>query len=75
MEKILDVLTKIGNFFTDIIDFVVDFFQDLVYVIKLTGEAVAKIPEYIGWIPSGLLAMLIALFAVVAIYKILGREG
>lgn len=75
MDSIKEYLISIGEFFGSIYDFVIDFFEDIVYVIKLTGQFVVKIPEYFAWLPEPVLASLVTLFAIVVIYKVLGREG
>lgn len=75
MKAIADFLQAIGNAIVAAIDFVVGFFQDIVYVIQLTGKVLAQIPSYFSWLPAELLAIILTIFAVVVIYKILGREG
>ena len=75
MESVKEYLISIGEFFSSIYDFTISFFEDIVYVIKLTGEFVAKIPEYFAWLPDSVLALVVALFGIVVIYKVLGREG
>lgn len=56
------------------LDFVISFFEDVAYVIKLTAAFVAKIPDYFGWLPSSLLVLVVSMFAIVVVYKVLGRE-
>ena len=75
MKAIADFLQAIGNGIVAAIDFVVGFFQDLVYIIQLTGKVLSQIPSYFSWLPAELLAIILSIFAVVVIYKILGREG
>lgn len=75
LQEIRDILVAIGDFFTTVIDFVIAFFKDLVYMVKLVGETITQLPEYLDWLPAGLVGGLLAIFAVVIIYKILGREG
>lgn len=75
MKAIADFLQAIGNAIVAGIDFVVGFFQDIVYIIQLTGKVLAQIPSYFSWLPAELLAIILTIFAVVVIYKILGREG
>lgn len=65
----------IGEFFSTVIDFVIGLVEDIVYVIKLTGETVLKIPEYFDWLPEAVVAVIVSAFAIVVIYKVLGREG
>ncbi len=75
MSAIFDTLKSIGSAISSIFDFVIGFFEDIAYVIKITGKFVAKIPSYFDWLPAEVLAIIVSAFAVVVIYKILGREG
>lgn len=75
LESIKNILFSIGDFFVSIYDFVVGFVNDIVSVVKYTGQAVAQIPQLLEWVNPALVGMLLAAFAVVVIYKILGREG
>ena len=75
LKSIFNLLKSLGNGIKSIVEFITDFFEDIAYVVKLTGEFVAKIPSYFDWLPSEVLVLLITAFAVVVIYKVLGREG
>lgn len=75
MDAIVSFFTGIGNFLVSVIDFVISFFSDLIYVIQLLGKVVLSIPSYFSWLPGGVSSLFITLFAIVVIYKILGREG
>lgn len=75
VKNVGKVVQDIGNFFSTVIDFVISFVEDVVYIIKLTAETVAKIPEFFDWLPSAVVALIVSIFAVVVIYKVLGREG
>lgn len=75
IKNVGKVVTDIGNFFSTVIDFVISFVEDVVYVIQLTAESVAKIPDYFSWLPESVIVLLVSTFAVVVIYKVLGREG
>lgn len=75
MSDVIQFLKGIGDFFVTIANFVVDFFQDIVYIIESTAKAIAKIPEYLDWLPASFVAVLIVIFGIVVIYKITGREG
>lgn len=74
-KDLLDGFNQILDFFQNIGSFIVDFIGDILYIVKITGESVSKIPEYFSWLPSEALALVVAIFSVVVIYKILGREG
>lgn len=75
MDAIVSFFTGLGNAIVSAFDYVISFFSDLVYVIQLLGKVVLSIPSYFSWLPGGVSALLITLFAIVVIYKILGREG
>lgn len=75
MAAITDFFAGIVDAISSAIDFLISFVGDIVYVIKLTGQFVARIPEYFAWLPAPVLTIIVSIFAVVVIYKILGREG
>lgn len=74
MKAIVDFLSGIGDGIMAVVDFVIGFFEDVVYVVKLTGEFVLQIPSYLSWLPPEVLAIVVTIFTVVVLYKILGRE-
>lgn len=75
MEAILDVLEGIGRFVSAVVDFVIDLVEGLLYAVELMGQFVAEIPNYFSWLPSSVVATLVTIFAVVVVYKMIGREG
>ena len=75
MQTLLDFFAGIGNSITAAFDFVISFFQDLIYMIKLLARIVTSIPSYFTWLPSSIFAVLSVIISLVVIYKILGREG
>ncbi|MBQ9839097.1 MAG: hypothetical protein IJO56_06390 [Oscillospiraceae bacterium] len=75
MQGILNFFQGIGDAIVAVIDFVISFFADIVYLIQLLGKALASLPGYIDWLPPEMVTLLIVLIGVVVIYKILGREG
>ena len=75
LKTIAEVLMAIVDFIISLVDFVISFIADIVYIIGLTGETVAKIPDYFSWLPSEAVTLIVSIFAVVVIYKVLGREG
>ncbi|MBO5952632.1 MAG: hypothetical protein J6Q53_00680 [Oscillospiraceae bacterium] len=75
MKAIIDFFTGLFDIIDSLVDFVISFIQDIVYVIQLTASFVAQIPNYFGWLPSAYLTIIISIFSVVVIYKVLGREG
>lgn len=75
MDTLLDFFKAIGDIIVAIVDFVVSFFQDFIYLITLVAQVVQDIPLYFSWMPTTLVALLGVIFSLVAIFKILGREG
>lgn len=75
MDAVVSFFKGIGNAIVSIFDFVISFFQDLIYVIQLLGKFLGQLPQYLSWMPPSVSGLLITLFAIVVIYKILGREG
>lgn len=73
--NIKDYIVSIGELISTGFQFVLDFFGDIVYVIQLTGKFVLQIPSYFAWLPAPVLTLVVAIFSVVVIYKVLGREG
>ena len=75
MSSVIEFLKGIGEAILAAFDFLISFFEDLVYVIKLLGKFILQIPNYFSWLPAELLLILSSLIAIVVIYKIMGREG
>ena len=75
LSTLKDYIVGIGELFVSLYHFVLDFFSDIVYVVKLTAQFVANIPNYFSWLPAPVLVLIVSIFAVVVIYKVLGREG
>lgn len=75
MDSVIEFFKGIGAAIVSVFDFLVSFFEDLVYVITLLGKFIAQIPSYFSWLPTELIVILSSILAVVVIYKIMGREG
>lgn len=75
MQAILDFFAGLGDVIVSLVNFVIDFVGDIVYVVKITGTFVANIPVYFAWIPDAILSLIVTVFAIVVIYKVMGREG
>lgn len=74
MQSIIDFLSGIGSAILAGIDFVVSFFEDLVYIIQLTGKFLAQLPSFFSWLPAPVVSVLLTTFAIVVVYKIAGRD-
>lgn len=75
IESIKELLFNISSFFTTIWDFVLKMFEDLVYIVQITGQALASVPKLFSFLPTPLLVIIIAIISVVVVYKVMGREG
>lgn len=75
MDVIIGFFRGIADVLVGAVDFLIGILTDLVYVVRLTGRAVSAIPNFFSLLPPPALAVLVTIFAVVVIYKILGREG
>ena len=75
MRAIIGFFSGLVDVLGGIVDFVIGLIGDLVYLAQITAKAVASIPSYFSWVPPQVLALLLSIFAVVVLYKILGREG
>lgn len=75
LNTIKDFFLGFAEIISSLVDFVINLIQDIVYVVKLCGSFVAKIPAYFSWLPASVLTLIITIFSIVVIYKILGREG
>lgn len=74
MQAIVDFLSSIGSVILGGIDLVVSFFEDLVYIIQLTGKFFAQLPSFFSWLPTPVVSVLLTTFAIVIVYKIAGRD-
>lgn len=75
MADILVFFKGIASAITSLIDFLISFVSDVVYICELCGQFVLNIPSYFSWLPAEAVAIIVTIFAVVVIYKIAGREG
>lgn len=75
MDAIVNFFEGIGDVILAVVDFVVSFFSDLVWIINTLVWAVAQIHGLLSWIPGEILAIITITLSVVMIYKIMGREG
>lgn len=75
MNAIITFFEGIVDAITGAIDFLIGFIEDIVYIVKITGEFVIEIPNYLAWLPAPVLVIVVVVFGVVVIYKVMGREG
>ena len=75
MNAIITFFEGIADAIAGAIDFLIGFIEDIVYIVKITGEFVLEIPNYLSWLPAPVLTTVVVVFGVVVIYKVMGREG
>lgn len=75
LNTIKEFLVGFVEVVTSLVDFVIGFITDLVYVVNLCSSFVLKIPSYFTWLPDVSVTLIVTMFGIVVIYKILGREG
>lgn len=75
LETLKNFFLGLADVISSLIDFVIGLVEDIVYVVKLTGSFVVKVPDYFSWLPVPVVASIVTIFAIVVVYKILGREG
>lgn len=74
MDAIITFFQTLGNAFSAIIDFVVRFFSDLIYLIELLVEFAAAAPGWYTWIPP-IVAYIISLtLSLIVVLRIAGRD-
>lgn len=74
MGAIIGFLNGITSGVLAIIDFVSSLIADTLYVVQLLAQTVVQIPLYLSFLPAPVVSMIVSMFAVVVVYKILGRE-
>lgn len=75
MQILIDFIAGIGDMLYSCFGWLISTVRDLAYIAKLLGTFVGNIPSYFAWLPDEALATLVTIFAIVIIYKLLGREG
>ena len=75
MNAIINFFEGIGDVILAVVQFVISFFSDIVWIINTLVWAVGQIPSLLAWIPGPIQAIILVTFSVVVIYKIMGREG
>lgn len=75
MQALLNFFETIGDIIVSLVEFVISFFSDVVWIIETLVWAVGQFPVFLGWIPGPIQAVILITLSVVVIYKIMGREG
>lgn len=75
MDAIIGFFSGLADLLGGAFEFLLSLVSDIVYTASLIVKAVSSIPSFFSWLPAPVLALLITIFGVVAIYKLIGREG
>lgn len=74
MAGLVNIITGIFDVIKSIVDFVISFFEDIVFVVKSLGQFLAKAGTMFSFLPPAVLAIFIVGLSVVVIYKVVGRD-
>ena len=69
-----DFLSVIVDLLMGVIDFIIKFITEIIYIIKLTGTIISNIASYFYFMPAVVSTALIALITIAIAYKIAGRD-
>lgn len=73
--EIKEMIFHIGEMIQEAFNFLVGFFEDIAYFIRLTGQLVTQLPNYLGYfLPISIIAPLVVVLGVVITLRIIGRE-
>lgn len=75
MDAILNFFKSIADGLTAILELVIGLVSDIVYIVKLSGAFLSRIPSLFSWLPPEIVSLIVLLITIVVLYKILGREG
>lgn len=74
MQQIIQFFQALFDAFGAIIDFIVDFFQDMLYFAVLVVELIPALPAFFTWIPASVWVVFSMLFGLVVVLRVLGRN-
>lgn len=74
MTAIINAVKAIAAGVKTAIEFLGTLIEDTAYIASLCAQFVSQIPEYLSFMPPVVLTIIVSMFAVVVVYKILGRE-
>lgn len=74
MQNLINIFTSFFDILKGIVDFIIGFFRDIVYIIKTLGDFIIKAPLMFGFLPPAVLGLFLVALSVVVIYKVVGRD-
>ena len=73
-DSALTFLESIASGIASIVEVIISLLVELVYVITMLGRFVSEIPAYFMWLPTSAITLLSTIFAIVVVYKVVGRD-
>lgn len=74
MQAIVNIFTSIFDVIKSVVDFIISFFSDIVFIVKTLGQFVIKAPLLFGFLPPAVLGIFLVGITVIIIYKVVGRD-
>lgn len=76
MQAVINAINGIADGVRSALDFLGGMIADIVAMAEMLAEGLVALPTWFGYFfPAEVVVALVAVFAIVVIYKILGREG
>lgn len=74
MSAIISFFETLGNAIIAFIDFIIDIFRDLIWLIEMLAELSPAAPSFLTFLPAGFAYLLTLTLSIVVILRILGRS-
>lgn len=74
LSAISSAIDSIVSFFTFIWDLIVKFVEDIIYVVQSLASLVTRIPNYLSFLPSAFISVIMVGIGVAVVYKVIGRD-
>lgn len=74
LSAISSAIDSIVSFFTFIWDLIVKFVEDIIYVVQSLASLVTRIPNYLSFLPSAFISVIMVGVGVAVVYKVIGRD-
>ena len=75
MQALVDFFVGLWDVLQGIFHYYLDLWKDVVYIVQLCMHFISNLPSYFAWLPHQYYTVILAIFGVVVVYKIAGREG
>lgn len=74
LSAISSAIDSIVSFFSFIWDLIVKFVEDIIYVVQSLASLVTRIPNYLSFLPSAFISVIMVGIGVAVVYKVIGRD-